>query len=528
MKMANGFEIVFKYKAVAFKYLVFAMLIVPGLTAETARADPQTAARFADYVYGVKPMTSGSGIAAGIDEFTELVESDPSNGEAIFGLGALHFLRAIEEFQQDLYRYGAGNKGGLKQARLISRGFKMPIPQNPDPEVLSYEKFREILVRYEERLQWASQVLEKVGNMPVKLPLQPHRIGFDVNNDGVISQNENYSAAKSSKRRFRTPKLVFEPGQKIVFDTADAKWLQGYSTILMSGANFFLSFDFEKSYDVAFQMVFGNQATDFGRKLDLTKPDADTVKKIMAEIEEVKILNAAIFSIADGKRRRVLNSVKRKLRRDKTLTNSEKEMRMQENSEELEGLNLQYKKNKYYIAQIKRLRGKLIVGGVGRSWSGYFPIVNFIHTFNWPIVDRGKFQKIRIDLLTVLKLNRETWKMVAQETDDDHEWLPNAQQTSPFAKLPVTQPLIDQWRLYNSELEKVLEGQLLVPHRALLGGINLKSFFENAQKLDLVLFLTGPDAIQYVGDGPEWDAAKTKLNSKLLSRNFGSYLAWFH
>jgi len=284
MKMANGFEIVFKYKAVAFKYLVFAMLIVPGLTAETARADPQTAARFADYVYGVKPMTSGSGIAAGIDEFTELVESDPSNGEAIFGLGALHFLRAIEEFQQDLYRYGAGNKGGLKQARLISRGFKMPIPQNPDPEVLSYEKFREILVRYEERLQWASQVLEKVGNMPVKLPLQPHRIGFDVNNDGVISQNENYSAAKSSKRRFRTPKLVFEPGQKIVFDTADAKWLQGYSTILMSGANFFLSFDFEKSYDVAFQMVFGNQATDFGRKLDLTKPDADTVKKIMAEI----------------------------------------------------------------------------------------------------------------------------------------------------------------------------------------------------------------------------------------------------
>jgi len=191
MKMANGFEIVFKYKAVAFKYLVFAMLIVPGLTAETARADPQTAARFADYVYGVKPMTSGSGIAAGIDEFTELVESDPSNGEAIFGLGALHFLRAIEEFQQDLYRYGAGNKGGLKQARLISRGFKMPIPQNPDPEVLSYEKFREILVRYEERLQWASQVLEKVGNMPVKLPLQPHRIGFDVNNDGVISDRKS-------------------------------------------------------------------------------------------------------------------------------------------------------------------------------------------------------------------------------------------------------------------------------------------------------------------------------------------------
>jgi len=116
MKMANGFEIVFKYKAVAFKYLVFAMLIVPGLTAETARADPQTAARFADYVYGVKPMTSGSGIAAGIDEFTELVESDPSNGEAIFGLGALHFLRAIEEFQQDLYRYGAGNKGGDRKS----------------------------------------------------------------------------------------------------------------------------------------------------------------------------------------------------------------------------------------------------------------------------------------------------------------------------------------------------------------------------------------------------------------------------
>ena len=41
----------------------------------------------------------------------------------------------------------------------------------------------------------------------------------------------------------------------------------------------------------------------------------------------------------------------------------------------------------------------------------------------------ARLHSFRLHMLKVCELNRETWKYVRAETDDDHEWLPNPKQT---------------------------------------------------------------------------------------------------
>jgi hypothetical protein len=91
----------------------------------------------------------------------------------------------------------------------------------------------------------------------------------------------------------------------------------------------------------------------------------------------------------------------------------------------------------------------------------------------------GSFRK---HLLRVAELNRETWKYIRAETDDDHEWLPNARQRGALG-LPVRDEMIDAWLDVMAELEAVLDGQKVLPG-VFLGpapegkGLNLKTLLE--------------------------------------------------
>jgi hypothetical protein len=41
------------------------------------------------------------------------------------------------------------------------------------------------------------------------------------------------------------------------------------------------------------------------------------------------------------------------------------------------------------------------------------------------VVDAPRLRRMRLHLVAVCELNRETWQYIRKETDDDYEWLPN-------------------------------------------------------------------------------------------------------
>lgn len=91
----------------------------------------------------------------------------------------------------------------------------------------------------------------------------------------------------------------------------------------------------------------------------------------------------------------------------------------------------------------------------------------------------GEFRK---HLLKVAELNRETWKYIRAETDDDHEWLPNPRQRGVLG-LPVRDEMIDAWLDVMAELEALLNGDKVLampfgnPEKD-GKGLNLKTLLE--------------------------------------------------
>jgi hypothetical protein len=111
---------------------------------------------------------------------------------------------------------------------------------------------------------------------------------------------------------------------------------------------------------------------------------------------------------------------------------------------------------------------------------------------NWSqdvkIVDRSRLRMARLDLISVAQLNRETWRFIRAETDDDFEWLPNTKQTDQLS-LPVTDRQIDAWLAALKEVEDLFKGECLLPGEILAlvvykkdytgRGLNFKTLFDD-------------------------------------------------
>lgn len=143
-----------------------------------------------------------------------------------------------------------------------------------------------------------------------------------------------------------------------------------------------------------------------------------------------------------------------------------------------------------------------------------------------------RLERFRKHILQVAVLNREVWKHIRAETDNDHEWLPNARQSS-VLRLPVTDELIDTWLEMMAEVEELFEGRCTLPQVAMLGrdgkGLNLKKFLQHPPealmkegallpKLDDALFTEGRDV----------DLNKFLRAFQLMNTMGFLYGAWFN
>lgn len=92
------------------------------------------------------------------------------------------------------------------------------------------------------------------------------------------------------------------------------------------------------------------------------------------------------------------------------------------------------------------------------------------------IVDAPRFRRCRLHLVAVCELNRETWKHILAETDNDYEWIPNPKQKD-LLGLPITKERIDGWLEMMDHIEGVLKGNRLVSGQLL-------RFVHNAHPVD--------------------------------------------
>ena len=149
------------------------------------------------------------------------------------------------------------------------------------------------------------------------------------------------------------------------------------------------------------------------------------------------------------------------------------------------------------------------------------------------IADGPRLGRFRRHLLAVCELNRETWKYVRAETDDDHEWLPNSRQKGVLG-MRVTDGMIDGWLEMIGKVEGLMKGELLWPNRTTDKGV---------EGLDFKALLDDPPAELSERTGREEEVARkyTRIVGKnetfdwmILLRVWGmfdnplGYMAWFN
>jgi hypothetical protein len=88
--------------------------------------------------------------------------------------------------------------------------------------------------------------------------------------------------------------------------------------------------------------------------------------------------------------------------------------------------------------------------------------------------------------------------------------------------------IIDGWLAVMGEFAAILDGKKLMPHWRFDRGMNVKRMFEESKRFDLVLLISGTDAVDYLEDGPVSDSATWNQLMAIFQGNFLGYALWFN
>ena len=193
----------------------------------------------------IEPFLLEGQLEKGSRAVRQHLERNPDDQSAKFTLGMVQFFQALEGLGQDQYRYGllAGRARALPFMRL-------PIAENEEPEQITYEKAREIIQSFVDRLQKAEQTLASVASENVVVPLRLGQVRLDLNGDG---ETPNEESIWHITQVLQNPRLSNENAQvrdfHIVFDAGDVPWLQGYCHALSAMGEIVLAHDWKDQFE---------------------------------------------------------------------------------------------------------------------------------------------------------------------------------------------------------------------------------------------------------------------------------------
>ena len=195
-----------------------------------------------------KNLYAGS-LAEGGKALAALGGDTKAVAEARAAEGLLAFVAGVEHLGQALHRHGLETHpgGAIMQLPIL----RMPVEPNPNPEPITYEKWRAILQALFDDLSKADALLAQGAkedvNGEVKLNVDLMQVRADLNSDGKASDTESFGAILQAMWRSAEPSSP--PDLNFAFDKADLLWLRGYIQFLTASAEFGLAVDFEDGFN---------------------------------------------------------------------------------------------------------------------------------------------------------------------------------------------------------------------------------------------------------------------------------------
>ena len=193
-----------------------------------------------------------------IASYEGVLRDRPDDDEARFRLGVAQFLQTLESLGQAWHRHGQVDGFLTSMVPLL----RLDVPQNAQPEPISYDQFRSILQQTLERLQVSEATLAGIKSNDVALELDLLNISMDWDADQKVDSHDNLLRSFQQVIGNRVP---MNPAQGFVvrFDAADVQWLRGYCHLLMGMCEFSLAYDQEDFWNVTARRVFSQAQTPF-------------------------------------------------------------------------------------------------------------------------------------------------------------------------------------------------------------------------------------------------------------------------
>ncbi|MDH3596058.1 MAG: hypothetical protein OEU09_12460 [Rhodospirillales bacterium] len=407
----------------------------------------------------------------------ERLTDAPGDGQARFALGAVQFMQAVEHLGQALHRYGL-----RKPERQLGLGLaelpilRIPVPENPRPYKLTYEKLRGVLKVFVRDLETAEATLGSIEDQTIDLPLNIGLIRLDLNEDGRASDEEalwqifRVVANAGWLDEHAASQLLTD------FDASDAPWLQAYCHLLMAIAEFLLAYDWRLAFETSFHGLFP--------KLDL--PSSELEKKSVEARANLRELGNPQFN-------------PHHLPLGVWMQSPEYEV---------------WKKAHKFYDHLE--------------WVSIADLIAFVHLNHWPVIEPNRMKNVLEHLEKMVRLSRENWRRITAETDDRNEWIPNPRQSGALPRMQITPDMVMGWQRFLDEFEALLQGEKLVPHWRFDQGMNLRRIFLEPTTFDIVLLIQGSAAIHYLEDGEISTGETWNQITHLFGGDFFRYFVWFN
>ena len=408
----------------------------------------------------------------------------PHDDNARFALGAAQFLQAVELLAQELHRYGLQSTYQDQYGLTGLPFLRLPVPDNPKPEELTYEAIRKVLATFVANLSGAEATLGQIHSEEVDLPLNLGLIRLDLDGDGKGSDKESlwrmFAVVTGSERW-----LNEQVAQQLLtdFDGSDVPWLRAYCHLLIAIAEFPLAHDWRPAFEVTFPTIFYMPGAAAGRKFYITTSEA------RARLEAI----GPVPSPPEG-----MGYFYWKSTRTHEYLEAER------------------------IRKLRRPYEKIL------SETSVADLIALVHLTNWPVVERERLPSVLQHLEAVIRLSRLSWKRILAETDNSNEWIPNPSQTGVLPGMAVTQDRVDGWQVVLGEFEHILKGTKLIPHWRFDEGISFRRMLLEPKTFDIVLLAQGSAAAPYLEKGPVIDQARWDDITRVFGGDFLRYFIWFN
>ena len=170
------------------------------------------------------------------------LDASPNDDSARFGLGVIQFLRAVENFGQSLYEYGAISENSSMMF------FRLPVPKNDNPSTISYRALGRVLDAFATDLNRAEVTLASIKDDNVKMSLRLSEIQFDFTTVGK-ERTKLIDLLKAMNRGQQFDFQKQNPEFRISFDRGDVAWLRAYCHMLSAMVNVYRAIDEEPGFE---------------------------------------------------------------------------------------------------------------------------------------------------------------------------------------------------------------------------------------------------------------------------------------